>query len=338
MTNKINNILLSILWTTAITLGACFWFNTMFGFNLLSGAHWHHLAYMQASQNPVKAIFYISLVCFVIILIYGWYIVIRPNLQTIRRTRKIHTKQQQPAKSTTPPAPAPAPMPVAESAPIPVTEPEQPITEQTTQLTPAPVPVPYASSDNTQTNATLESEAHLTRPPRLNLSIQTNHTPALNNNQTAVTTPTTFTPTQSEAQPADWMHLGDIFTDAGYTVKNAPNINGLQTSLMAIGTNENVWIGAVGIKTNIFNAALNVVRQVFADTLEDIEITVHGFIISAPDATNPASPDILTFDSPNNLREYMNKHRNPPLPSDDNGNFDAFSSYISTVIDYLEKL
>lgn len=330
MTNKINNILLCLLWTIAITLGACFWFNTMFGFNLLLGAHWHHLAYMQAAQNPVKTSFYISLVCFVVILIYGLYVLMRPNLNNKKPRQKVaKTKQEVPTAPKPHPVQTPAPEPKPEPVPVPA-----PVTNETPA---AEHNIPY--SNPTQNTATPESEANLTRPPRLNLPIAPPPPPApTTTNQPPDIPMATAAPQQSATQPADWMRLGEIFTDTGYTVKTAPNINGLQTSLFAIGSNETVWIGAIGIKTNILDAAINVVRQVFTDTLEDIEITVHGFIISAPDAANPTVPSILTFDSPNNLREYMNEHRNPPLPSDDNGNFDAFSSYISTVIDYIEKL
>ncbi len=285
----------------------------MFGFNLLLGAHWHHLAYMQAAQNPVKTSFYTSLICFVIILIYGFYIIMRPNLNT-KKTTKVTQKNKEIPSAAPTPAPA-SPTVTATTTP--------------TQSTPYSTP----------TTVTPESETHLTRPPRLNLPIAPTPPPAPVTTNQPMDNSTLIPPTkQATEQPTDWLHLGDIFTDTGYTVKNAPNINGLQTSLFAIGTNETVWIGAIGIKTNLLDAAINVVRQVFADTLEDIEITVHGFIISAPDAKNPTIPSILTFDSPNNLREYMEEHRNPPLPSDDNGNFDAFSSYISTVIDYIEKL
>ena len=326
MTNKINNILLSFLWTIAITLGACFWFNTIFGFNILSGAHWQHLAYMQASQNPVKPAFYISIVCFVLIFLYGLYILIRPGIRTNKTPHKRNNKQT-PSTQQTPTAPTP---PHPEQTPT--QPPVQSVETGQTNL------LPYSNAPASAP----ESETHLTRPPRLNLPLRPappSAPPASNigSAPTNIDTPSVTAPAPV-AQPDDWMHLGEIFESAGFTVKKAPNINGLQTSLFAIGTNETVWVGAIGIKTNILDAALNVLRQVFADTLEDIEITVNGFVISGPDAANPEVPQILTFDTPNALRDYMNEHRNPPLPSDDNGNFDAFSSYISTVIEYIEKL
>ena len=85
-------------------------------------------------------------------------------------------------------------------------------------------------------------------------------------------------------------------------------------------------------------AAIDTINQIFSDTLDDIIINVNGFVISAPDASAPGAPSILTFDTPDALRQYMNEHKNQPLGEDDNGNFDAFSAYISTVIEYIGKI
>ena len=74
------------------------------------------------------------------------------------------------------------------------------------------------------------------------------------------------------------------------------------------------------------------------ETLEEIIINISGFVISAPDAASPGAPEILTFDTPGALREYMNNNRNPELDSDEQENFDAYSNYISTVLEYLGKL
>ena len=108
--------------------------------------------------------------------------------------------------------------------------------------------------------------------------------------------------------------------------------------MFAIGTNETLWIGATGVSTTALQNAIDTVNQIFSDTLDDIIINVDGFIISAPDANAPGAPDILTFDNIDALRQYMNEHKNPPLGEDDNENFEAFSAYISTVIDYLGKI
>ena len=299
MRNKLDNFLLATLWLVASTLGVCFWFNIRFGFNIFSSAHWHHLAYMQASQNPVSLTFYISMVISVIIVIFGLYLLIRPRFRKFQvpvhntSTQNIH---HAPTVSPTTPQPAPIQMP-------------------TVAQTPAPTPEP----------APVATEPTLTRPPRLNIAI----TPQLHN---------TPLPQQTVQAPSASSQLREIFEGAGYTIKNNPRIGTVQTELFAIGTNEVLWIGATGIPTTDLQRAIDTVNQIFSDTLDDIIINVNGFVISAPDANAPGAPDILTFDKIDTLRQYMSEHKNPPLGEDDNGNFDAFSAYISTVIDYLGKI
>jgi hypothetical protein len=301
MRDKLDNFLLATLWLLASTLGICFWFNIRFGFNIFSSAHWHHLAYMQASQNPVSPAFYISMVISVIVVICGLYLLIRPRFRKFKiPVREISKPAQniQPQQTTQPIA-------------------QQPATIQTPTVaqTPAPTPEP----------APVATDPTLTRPPRLNIAL----IPQLHS------APLPQQPIQTPSQSSE---LREIFHGAGYTVKNNPRIGTVQTELFAIGTNEVLWIGAVGIPTTNLQRAIDTVNQIFSDTLDDIVINVNGFVISAPDATAPGAPDILTFDKIDPLRQYINEHRNPPLGEDDNGNFDAFSAYISTVIDYLGKI
>ena len=297
MRDKLDNFLLATLWIFASTLGVCFWFNIRFGFNIFSSAHWHHLAYMQASQNPVSPAFYISMVISVIVVICGLYMMIRPRFR----------KFKIPVRETYKPSPniqsqhiAPQPAPI-----------QTPTVAQTPAPTSEPAPVSTAPT--------------LTRPPRLNIAV----TPQLHSAPL---------PQQTIKTPSMASELREIFHGAGYTVKNNPRIGTTQTELFAIGTNEVLWIGAVGIPTTDLQRAIDTVNQIFSDTLDDIIINVNGFVISAPDANAPGAPDILTFDKIDTLRQYMSEHKNPPLGEDDNGNFDAFSAYISTVIDYLGKI
>ncbi len=306
MRNKIDNLLLGILWLLACTLATCFWFNTLFGFDIFSSAHWHHLAQMQAIQNPIKSSFYISLILFVIIAIAGLYLLIRPRIRKIRLpVRDTH--------SVTPP-------------PLTKTEPTH-------------VPAPTAP-------ATPISDTTTSRPPRL-ISTSAASTPAPHGATAPVFTPappagiipTPTIPTISPIAPQqNWQELSDIFTNAGYTVKQPPRIGTIQTALLALGTNETLWIGAVGITTTQFNTELDTLRQVFSDTLDDIEIPIKAFIIAAPDAATPGVSGILTFDTPSDLDKYISEHPNPPLSDSDTDNFEAFSTYISTVIEYLGKL
>lgn len=308
MNNKLDKILLAILWLTASTLVACFWFNIRFGFNIFSGAHWHHLAYMQATKTPVSSVFYISIIASVVITMFGLYMLVRPRLRKITL----------PARDIKKTAPAPQPAPTDKTATV--TTP--------TQTTPQPTPaIP---------------EINLARPPRLNMG-----TPAPENTQIFTAPPpgATISPTApvapiapaTQQAPADNPELREIFESTGYTIKPTPRIN-TPISLLAIGANETVWIGGIGITTDAIQTVIDKMQQIFSDTLDDIEIAVNGFIISAPDADTPSAPEILTFDSTDSLRNYMEQHSNPPLDPDDAENFDAFSSYMSTVVEYLGKI
>ena len=303
MRNKYDNILLGLLWVIASTLGITFWFNTHFGFNIFSATHWQHLAHMQAVQQPIRPMFYISMVFSVIIVLFGLYLLFRPRTH----------KQKYPIPHihhSTPHAPiAPQPTPSQQHIPGPTTPAATPV---------APHPVP---------------ETHLTRPPRLSISIP----PTLPSTNHTAPKPATPAPTPQN-NGENWPELKQIFEETGYTTKRAPRIDDLQTSLLAIGTNETLWIGAVGVTTEKLKSAIDTLTQIFTDTLDSIYIDVHGFIIAAPDSDSPIISDILTFDSMTTLRNYMKNHQNPPLPEDGAEDFDAFSEYISTVIEYLEKM
>ena len=165
----------------------------------------------------------------------------------------------------------------------------------------------------------------LTRPPRLNIAV----------------TPQLFSvpPPQQVATPQnDWSEIRDIFESAGYTFKGTPRIGTITSAPIAIGTGEVLWLGAIGVPTSALGAAIDTLNQIFSDTLDNIIININGFVIDAPDAATPTTPGILTFDTPASLRQYMSEHTNPPLAEDDIENFDAFSAYISTVIDYIGKI
>jgi len=304
MRNRIDTILLGVLWLLASTLGASFWLNTRFGFNIFSAQHWQYLAYLQATHRPVQTLFYVSIAVSVFVIIFGLYLLVRPRLRRIRLPlRKSAPKNI----SRAPVAPARSANPDASTVDIvPGHTQTAPATPQ--QTGPAPA-----------------------RPPRLNLPTMNSYHPAPANN----TTPT-IPSQQSPAHISD--ELRDIFESAGYVVKPNPRIGNVRTDLFAIGTNENLWIGAVGVPTTDMRRAIDRLAQIFSDTLDDITININGFVIAAPDAATSEFQDILMFDSAAAVGQYISAHPNPPVPDDDAGNFDAYSAYISTVIDYIGKI
>ncbi len=295
MKNKFDKFLLSLLWFLASTLTICFWFNIQYGFNIFSDAHWRHLAYMQATQTPVKTSFYISVTFAIILVIGGLYMLVRPHFRKIN----LDTKKTD-ANASAPSVP--------------------PQSEQTTSTLTRPKRLKVASPAILPTISDTPATSHMTAPV------------------IAPVSPTAGTNITPAPQKADDPELTAIFQDAGYTTKPSPRISGLQTSLMALGSGETVWVGAIGIETSTLQSALAVMAQIFQETLEDIPITIHGFVVDAYDAPAPKAPDILTFANNEELRSYISANPNPPIGAEDAENFEAFSSYISTVIDYLRKI
>ncbi|MEE1111287.1 MAG: hypothetical protein UIH99_03680 [Alphaproteobacteria bacterium] len=198
-------------------------------------------------------------------------------------------------------------------------------------------------SPSVQTNTTTQpvTDDNAARPKRLLKTQATSPatTPAaekapLTNIYTQPTPHTqTATPT-TVSQSMNMPEISEIMEDAGYTLKKSPIIKGTKIPVMAIGSNETVYIGSAGIAPQKLKEALDALQQVFSDTLEDIEINTYGFIIqpTEPDSSN----SILTFNDIEEFRKYISEHKNEPVT--DPENFEAFSTYISTVIDYIGKI
>ncbi len=332
MKNKIDKILLGLLWLLAITLGASFWFNTVYGFNIFASQHWQYLGFMQASQTPIRTTFYISLILAVIIAFGGLYILVRPKFRNFRlpiirierRPKQTNNTPQNPPiqKQIDAPSPVKKTENHAHTADTPTNETASTLDILTPEQTPAPIAPPMPS---------------MPRPPRLKMPVTSNYTPAptATNN---TPTPNTSSLVTNTPDVTDMPIVREIFRDAGYAIKTNPKISGVQTTLIAVGTNEVLWIGAVGVKTTDMRRAVETMQSVFVDTLEDIEIGINAFVINAPDAATSEFQDILMFDSADQLRQYISEHPNTPPDADDQENFDAYSEYIDTVLTYLGKM
>lgn len=331
MNKKFDNILLGTLWLLAATLGTTFWFNTRFGFNLFSGAHWDYLATQQASREPVSFWFYFSFVAATFITLFVLYLLIKP-----RRRNITITEQQKPASNTAiQPVVTPAPPSPAVAQPVTNNDASQiniiPGTTQATHTqTPNVPPAPYLPP----------------RPPRLNITPASTMagaqpTPAIfaaptQSQPVATPTSTMSVPQSTTSHKQEWPEIREIFSMAGYVIKPEPFINGHKMALFAIGTDEVLWMGAAGMSVSDMDGCVNKMHKIFHDTLDGIEITVKSFVLN-PTAKTPDS-NTLTFDSVEELRKYMNEHRNPPLDADDAENFTAYSEYITTVIEYIGQM
>ncbi len=300
MKKQIDHFLLGLLWLLAITLGASFWFNIRFGFNIFYLGHWEYLGQLQAARQTVSVSFYMSIIVVVFVMIFGLYIIVRP------RFRKIPVFKPTVQATHTPPAP-----------PVAVIEKTEPVAQAIQAVRPPRIVVP--------------SNGHAVRP-----AVTTEPAPMVApmspmRMMEPVITPI---PTMPPVTTSDFEDIENIFKSAGYTVKKPPRIGNLRPALFAVGPDENLWIGAVGIEPARLADAVDKLRTIFTDTLEDIQIHIHPFIIA------PTAPgtDMETFDTVANLRDYISTNPARKLSDDDTEDFDAYSEYVDTVADYFNKV
>lgn len=303
MKKQIDFILLGTLWVLATILGTSFWFNTQFGFNILSTAHWRYLATLQASGTPVRPIFYVSVIVAVVIIIGGLYLLMLPRIRGLRlgARRRLHdrAKVAKDASQSTTPLAVPQEQNSIETAPVAV----------------APSPG--------------------MRPPRLNFgTVRPKPIAPSGAGNTPGTSPADApqTPALRPANDAALAELKRIFESAGYLVKPSPRIAGLALDLFAVGMGENLWMGGIGANPTALERSVKRISDVFTDTLDDIPIHIHAFTIG----TDMTSTDtVLVFPDIPTLGQYMADHPATTVPPESREDFDAYNEYIDTVSNYL---
>ena len=310
---RIDNILLCVLWLLAVTLGASFWFNTVFGFDIFSSAHWEYIALLQASHSPIKTGFYVSMAITIFVAIFGLYLVVRPRIRKIRlpimRVDMTHNK------TTTN-----------------IEQHQDNVIQSNSDA--STLDLLQAEEQKYTPNKVPSNQSNLARPPRLTL-------PTINNNfmsMPAETTMSSHLTTRTTPTDEDTLTIQKIFINTGYTVKPNVTLNGIKTVLIAIGTNETMWLGCMGAKTTDVRGIIEKFQQIFSDTLDETEISINGFVIDAPDAATSEFQDILMFNTIKELQDYIKNRHNPPLPDDDDGMFEAYSQYIDAVITHIGKI
>lgn len=288
MNKRIDRFLLGLLWLLATTLGANFWFNTKFGFNIFFASHWEYLGQLQASKAEISPLFYTSMVIIVFLMLSGLYLIVRP------RFRKINFQENTP--SVIEDEHVEKPMDIV------VSEPEEIITS----VIPA------------------------VRPPRLSIPTINNYTAQ----HKPVEPITPVTPVNTPINGSE--EIEEIFKKAGYLVKKPTKIGNFVPNLFAIGSDEVLWIGAVDIEQNKLSEAIEKLRSIFTETLEDIEINIKSFIIKSKIGESDF-PAIEKFDSLTALSDFISKNPNREITDSEKEDFEAYSEYIDTVADYFKK-
>lgn len=166
------------------------------------------------------------------------------------------------------------------------------------------------------------------RPPRLHVQMPQNITPP-KNIQTMEAAPV------AQTQPDYSEEIQKIFKDNGYMVLQPKTILKTPISLIALGTNETLWLGGCNISHEQMADVMLAIKSVFQETLGETEIDTNVFILNPSDQDQVEA--ILDVDSLDELSEIIAAHPNEPESDIDEeyGNMDAFSGYIETVISYL---
>lgn len=126
------------------------------------------------------------------------------------------------------------------------------------------------------------------------------------------------------------------FVDAGYTVVDLIRINGKYPTVVAIGTNEKLFLATLVDDANVLQNTLKRIELCFADTLEGINIQTRILTVSRNDAE--FGKNIIRFSSTDALGKYIISHPNIlPKTAKDVETFDAYSDYIKHVINYVFK-
>lgn len=310
MTNKIERFLLSLLLGLSVLLGLSFWLNIMFGFNLFYAAHWAELSRLQAEQTPISNGFYMSIVIAILIFTLGLLVIHVPHIKS-----KLSEKQKNDTQQ-----------PLVQNVQEPAVHQQSPQITNTEQKTEPVIPIQQPSIP-------------VSRPPRLNLPTNMAQIVAQKHEQKSVPTQPQQTRTNDSENPYN-STLSQMFIEKGYSVKPNPRIAGFTPNLFAIAPNEILWIGAVDQDITQLQTAIDKLQSLFEETLEDIPISINAFML---DSTNSqqSNDSITVLNSFEQLKEFISKLPSVSTDDSDNldkSNFDAYSEYIDTIIQYLKSI
>ena len=91
---------------------------------------------------------------------------------------------------------------------------------------------------------------------------------------------------------------------------------------------------------NKLQSAINRLDGIFTDTLEDIKININAFLIDTKN-TYQSNDTIFVFKTLEELKTFVTELP-PAWPKDmsnaDQENFDAYSEYIDTIIQYVKNM
>jgi len=127
----------------------------------------------------------------------------------------------------------------------------------------------------------------------------------------------------------------DTFVKNGYEVVDLIRIEGKYPAVIAIGTNEKLFIATLVDDVDVLNNVVKRFELCFADTLEGINIDIRVLSVSEFAIFDD---NILGFSSVAELKKYLSNHKNVrPTTNQERSDFDAYAEYIGTAVNYLFK-
>ena len=128
----------------------------------------------------------------------------------------------------------------------------------------------------------------------------------------------------------------DAFVDNGYEISDIIRIDGKHPALVAIGTNEKLFIATPKINIETLKNVSKRIELCFADTLEGVKINTK--ILCVAGNKTDSQDNIVCFTSVDTLRKYLEKNPNVrPQTQQDWNAFDAYAEYIRVATEYLFK-
>lgn len=208
------------------------------------------------------------------------------------------------------------------------------------QLTDSPKPTTETTTNVSDTKPAKTPQhtpsISLQQPPKLNLpkniaEIAVRHHQDMENT-------TTIKPTSEKGLVTVYdSTLAEIFTENKYVVKPTLKIANFTSNLFAIGKDEIAWIGGVDCDINVFKQAIEKLHSIFTETLEDIPITIYPFILDTKRIYD-SDENIAVFHDIEDLKNAISQNQNGDISEEEKENFDAYSEYIDTIIQYAKNL